>query len=78
MAMTPAFQQFLAVFLGTLPLVGVIGWAALTQNQRLSRIESQLDALGRDMKELGVRTAGHETRISVLETRIEGPRVVVG
>ncbi len=50
------FQQFLGVFVATLPLMGVIGWAAFAQNQRLGRIETQLDLLGIDLKALGVRS----------------------
>lgn len=68
--MNGVFQQFLGVFVATLPLMGVIGWAAFAQNQRLGRIETQLDLLGSDLKALGVRSNGHETRITVLETRM--------
>ena len=79
--MNPALQQFLAVFAATLPLVGVIGWAAFAQNarfdamdRRLGRIEYQLDELGKDLKSLGLRTNEHETRITVLER--QSPRLV--
>ena len=70
--MTPGFQMFIqvcaGVFVGVLPLVGVIGWAAFQQNARLGRIEKQLDELGSDLKAFGVRMSNVETKVSVLET----------
>ena len=41
--MTPAVQQFLSVFLATLPLVGVIGWAAFQQNSRFDMLGGSLN-----------------------------------
>ena len=81
-------HQFLSVFIATLPLVGVIGWAALQQNSRfdmltqsfnhrMDRLEKRLDELGDDMKSLGVRINEHEVRIAKVETRLDGPRMVV-
>jgi hypothetical protein len=70
------WQQFLPVFCATIPLIGVIGWAAFTQDKRLGRIETQLDALGNDLKSLGIRANEHEVKIVRLETRIEGPRMI--
>lgn len=87
--MTPAdIHQFLAVFVATLPLVGVIGWAAFQQNsrfdmltqsinQRMDRLEKRLDQLGDDLKSLGVRANDHDVRIAKLETRLDAPRMVV-
>jgi hypothetical protein len=54
--MNPMFLQNAAgVFLGSFPLMCLIGWAAFQQGQRLSRIETQLDRLGDDLKSVGVR-----------------------
>jgi len=53
----------IGVFTGTLPLVGVIGWAAFQNNARLGRIEKALDTLGEDLKSLGIRTSTAETNL---------------
>ena len=78
--MDPALQQMITtvagVFIGSLPLVGVIGWAAFTQNNRLNRIEAQLDELGKDLKNLGIRVSNIEIRVSVAETKLDGPRFI--
>jgi len=70
------FQNAAGVFLGSFPLMCLIGWAAFQQGQRLSRIETQLDRLGDDLKGVGVRVAGHDTKIGVIETKLDGPRLV--
>ncbi len=69
-------HQFLSVFLATLPLVGVIGWAAFVQERRLARIESQLDSLGQRLEGLGMRVNDHDVRIARVETRLDNPRLV--
>lgn len=75
--MNPQFIQVCAdVFAGTLPLIGVIGWAAFTQNLRLGRIEGQLDELGKDLKALGIRTPAVETKVAVIETKLDRPTIV--
>ena len=75
-AVQAAFQVAAGVFAGTLPLLAVIGWAAFQQTQRLGRIESQLDELGKDLKSIGVRTATSETKIAVIESKLDGPRII--
>lgn len=61
------------VFLGSLPLLGVIGWASFPQNSRLSRIESQLDELGKDLKALGIRVSSSETEMAIIKTKLDRP-----
>jgi hypothetical protein len=76
-ALQAALQVAAGVFAGTLPLLAVIGWAAFQQTQRLGRIELQLDELGKDLKSIGVRTGASETKIAVIESRLDGPRIIV-
>jgi hypothetical protein len=77
--MSPAIQQFFALFAATIPL---IGWAAFQQNsrfdgidRRLDRIDKRLDDLGEDLKSLGVRVNEHDVRIAKVETRLDNPRL---
>lgn len=78
--MTPGTEQFIqvctGVFVGTLPLLGVIGWAAFMQDKRLTRIESQLDELGKDLKALGIRMSNAETKVAVVEAKLDRPHIV--
>lgn len=69
-------QNAAGAFLGSLPLMCLIGWSAFPQGQRLARIEQQLDKLGDDLKSVGVRVAGHDTKIGVIEAKLDGPRLV--
>ncbi|HEX4749913.1 MAG TPA: hypothetical protein VH302_10260 [Bryobacteraceae bacterium] len=39
-------------------------------------LQQFLDQLGNDLKSLGVRANEHDTRITVLETRLDNPRLV--
>ena len=79
--MSPLLQQGISVFVGTLPLIGVIGWAALSQNARfdalgvrMSRIEAQLDRQGSDISGIRTELSNLNSRVSVLEDR--GGRLV--
>ncbi len=74
--MNPLFQTALSVSLGGVPLMGIIGWAAFQQTQRLGRIEKQLDELGADLKVLGVRVNTHDTKLAVIETHLNLPKIV--
>jgi hypothetical protein len=69
-SVNPIFQTALGVSLRGLPLVGVIGWAAFQQSQRLARIEKHLDDLGTDLKALGLRVNTHDTKLAVIEAHL--------
>ena len=76
-AMTGAdLHQFLSVFLATLPMVGVIGWAAFNNSTLLNEILKRLDRIENELRAMGLRVNDHEVRIAKVETRLDNPRLV--
>jgi hypothetical protein len=63
-----------SVFLGTLPLLLTIAWGLITQNQRLSRLETKIDSM--DMRLTGELSEVKE-RLARVETRLEGKHVIL-
>ena len=65
-----------AVFIGTLPLLGSIIWAMVTNNQRLTRLEGKLDHLEGKVDDLGTNINSIKVDVAVLKTRMDAPRLV--
>jgi chromosome segregation ATPase len=59
-----------AVFLGTLPLLGAIIWSLLDQRTRFMRLETKLDSVDGKLGAIDVRLAKVETRVDSIDTRL--------
>lgn len=79
--MNPSIQQFVqvcaGVFIGTLPLVAMIGWAAFQNNHRLGLIEDRLKTIETKLDALTIRIGSNETKIAVIEAKIDGQKLIV-
>lgn len=66
-----------AIFIGTLPLLGTILWGFLNNDRRFSRVEVQLDRLDTSLVRIESRLDTLAERVSKIEGKIEGGRVIV-
>lgn len=64
-----------SVFLGTLPLLGTILWGLPQNERRLSAIEKHMDSIESKIERYGEKINSSETKIAVIETRLDGPRL---
>jgi chromosome segregation ATPase len=65
------FLNALAVFVGTVPLLGAVIWNLLDQRGRFERIEKRLDGIDGTLKDMEKRLDSLDVRLTRVETKLD-------